>query len=54
MSQAEDPHKEVTKFVKEDPYIKTNLVSSYRIREFDMTDKETDFDRIASRFLIRS
>ena len=38
MSQAEDPHAEVTKFVKDDPYVKAELVDSYRIREFAMTD----------------
>ena len=39
MSQAMDPTKEVTNFVKDDPYVKGNLVESYRIREFHMTDK---------------
>ena len=39
MSQAKDPHAEVTKFVKEDPYVKQNLVEKYRIREFSLTDK---------------
>ena len=54
MSQAKDPHAEVTKFVKEDPYVKTNLVEKYRIREFSLTDKQSDFDRIAAKFLVRS
>ena len=53
MSQAADPHKEVTKFVKDDPFVKNKLVESYRIREFDMTDKQTDFERIAQKFLQR-
>ena len=39
MSQAADPLAEVTKFVKDDPYVKKDLVDSYRIREFNMTDK---------------
>ena len=54
MSQAADPHAEVTKFVKDDPYVKSNLVKDYSIREFSMTDKQTDFDRIAQKFLLRS
>ena len=29
MSQAADPHAEVTKFVKDDPYVKSNLVKDY-------------------------
>ena len=53
-SEAEDPHAEVTKFVKDDPYVKAELVDSYRIREFAMTDQQTEFDRIASKFLVRS
>ena len=53
MSQAADPHKEVIKFVKDDPFVKNKLVDSYRIREFDMTDKQTDFERIAQKFLQR-
>ena len=47
MSQAVDPHKEVTQFVKDDPYVKSNLVEKYKIREFSMTDKQTDFERLA-------
>ena len=39
MSQAADPHSEVAKFVKDDPYVKSNLVADYKIREFTMTDK---------------
>ena len=54
MSEAADPHAEVNKFVKDDPYVKANLVESYKIREFNMTDKQTEFDRIAKRFLTRS
>ena len=53
-SQAEDPHAEVTKFVKDDPYVKAELVESYKIREFALTDKQTEFDRIAAKFLLRS
>ena len=52
-SQAEDPHSEVTKFVKDDPYVKADLVESFKIREFAMTDKQTEFERIAAKFLLR-
>ena len=54
MSQATDAHAEVTKFVKDDPYVKANLVESYKIREFALTDKQTDFERLSQRFLVRS
>ena len=47
MSQAAEPSIEVSKFVKDDPYVKNNMVESYRIREFNMTDKQMDFERLA-------
>ena len=53
MSQAEDPHTQVANFVKSDPYVKSKLVESYRIREFNMTDKQSEFERIAQKFLQR-
>ena len=53
-SEAQDPQSAIESFVKNDPYVKSNIVSEYRIREFAMTDKTTDFDRLAVKFLLRN
>ena len=47
MSRAADAHAEVTKFVKDDPYVKSEIVDSFKVREFALTDKQSDFERIA-------
>ena len=44
----------VEKFVAEDPYVKKNLVEKYSIREFAMKAASTDFDRLSSKFVLRS
>lgn len=44
----------VEKFVSDDPYVKNNLVTKYSIREFAMKASTTDFDRMASKFVLRS
>lgn len=42
------------KFVTSDPYVKNNLVTKYSIREFAMKSISTEFDRLASKFVLRS
>ena len=54
MTQSADPHAEVNKFVQDDPYVKNQLVSSYRIREFILTDRQMDFERLSQKFLLRA
>ena len=34
--------------------MKSKVVTDYRIREFAMTDKSTEFERIAVKFLLRN
>ena len=53
-SEDQDPQKAVRSFVKNDPYVKNNLVEDYKIKEFAMTDKFKDFERISSDFLMRN
>lgn len=44
----------IKKFVEEDPYVKNDLVTNYEIREFALKGATTDFDRLSSRFILRS
>lgn len=43
----------VEEFVKNDPYVKNNLVSKYEIKEFEV-ESSRRFERIASEFTYRS
>jgi hypothetical protein len=52
--QSENPSKQVQDFVKADPYVCKNLVESYEIKEFAMTDTTKDFERLALGFMTRS
>ncbi|CDW87115.1 UNKNOWN [Stylonychia lemnae] len=51
--ETEGDEQYIEKFVKQDPYIKNNLVNKYEINEFDMTSHKR-FDRISTEFLMRS
>ena len=53
-SEDENPRKAVSEFVKHDPYVKNNIVEDYTIKEFAMTDKFKDFERISDDFLLRN
>ena len=53
-TKAADPKAEVLKFVKNDPYVLNDIVESYEVREFLITDKMKDFDRLSQTFLIRN
>ena len=43
----------IESFVKNDPYVKNNIVTKFEIKEFDMTARKR-FDRMAGDFLMRS
>ena len=51
--ETEGDQQDIENFVKNDPYVKSNLVSQYEIKEFDITMKKR-FDRAATEFLLRS
>ena len=53
-SEDENPRKAVSNFVNNDPYVKNNIVEDYKIKEFAMTDKFKDFERISDDFLVRN
>lgn len=44
----------IKKFVEQDPYVKNKLVSNYEIREFALKGATSDFDRLSSKFILRS
>jgi uncharacterized protein YciI len=43
----------IEEFVKNDPYVKNNLVTKYEIKEFDFASRRR-FDRMSGDFLYRS
>lgn len=43
----------IENFVKNDPYVKNNLVTKYEVKEFEMTAQKR-FDRLSGDFLMRS
>ena len=53
-TEDENPQKAIEDFVSNDPYVKAKFVTDYKIREFAMTDKSTEFERIAAKFLVRN
>ena len=54
MSEDKNPRQAVKNFVNSDPYVKNKLVEDFVIKEFAMTDKVKDFDRISNDFLVRN
>ena len=54
-SQDEDGgFSKIEKFVKDDPYVKHQLVENYTIREFALKASSTEFDRLSSKFVLRA
>ena len=45
---------DVQKFIMSDPYVQNNIVSSYSVKEFALKGSVTDFDRLSSKFVLRS
>ena len=54
MSEDTNPRKAVEDFVARDPYVKNNIVDSFEIKEFALTNQQKDFDRICDDFLMRN
>ena len=44
----------IEKFVKSDPYYTNNLIESYELKEFALTNKVKDFDRMSLDYLNRT
>lgn len=51
--ETEGDKKNIEEFVKNDPYVKNNLVSKYEIKEFEI-ESDKKFERISSEFTYRS
>jgi hypothetical protein len=50
----ENPSEAIENFVKSDPYVTQKIVENYEIKEFAMTEKSKDFERLSLGYLMRS